>query len=77
MPAPPSVLKTSEVCVVTRLFRKKRYLAWMAAGGILLQSSCNTMAAQIVGGILSSAANDYVRTVLSHWLNISGSSLSF
>lgn len=59
------------------IFRKRRFVAWFAVGGVLVQSSgCSTLTAQIVGGILASAANDYIRTVLSHWLNISSGSLS-
>ena len=60
--------------VFASLFRKRRFLAWMAVGGVLIQSSgCSAMAAQVMGGILAASANNYVRTVLSHWLNISGS----
>ena len=67
-----AVVRTREVFVFASVFRKRRCLAWLAVGGVLVQSSgCSTIAAQVMGGILASAANDYVRTVLSHWLNIS------
>lgn len=68
---------TREVFVFANLFRKRRFLAWLAVGGVLLQSTgCSAMAAQVAGGILAASANTYVRSVLSHWLNISGSSIS-
>jgi hypothetical protein len=50
---------------------KRLVLVALLAGGTLLQTSCAQVAAETVGGITASVLNEYVRSVISDWLNIS------
>ncbi|HSW44896.1 MAG TPA: hypothetical protein VLM89_04940 [Phycisphaerae bacterium] len=52
---------------------KLKRLAFLAilAGGTLMQTTCSQIVAQGVGGITASIANEYLRSIISDWLNIS------
>jgi hypothetical protein len=61
---------------VSRSILKRLALVTMLTGGTLLQTSCAQVTAEAVGGITSSVLTEYLRSVISEWLNI-GTGLSF
>jgi len=62
----------SEVNVLsTRLRHIVRGVVVALSGGVLIQLSCNTIAAEAVAGVFSAFVNEYIRQVISKWLGIS------
>jgi len=57
--------------VFRRVSRKNVCFVLLAAGGTIFQASCATIAAEAIGGLGSSVANEYIRTLISDWLGIS------
>ena len=52
--------------------RKSVWFVLLAAGGTIFQTSCATIAAEAIGGLGTSIANEYIRNLISDWLGISG-----
>jgi len=57
--------------VSMRCARKSVWFVLLAFGGTILQTSCTTIAAETVGGLGSSVANEYIRSYISDLLGLS------